>query len=180
LAKLEVTMGGFGSGKWTRRTRKTTTEETLALGIGDLPGPYIPGLTGVLTWQTSAGKEVAQVGYRVRGEMPYLVLSLHYQTGHHYVHLPIRLQTTHPHFGGQRYWLTCPVCKRRAGKIYRPPSTDRFACRHCHDLRYRSSQNSHKRERLSKSLENMQERVAGLKCREIPGSDKKLCGATDQ
>jgi hypothetical protein len=165
-------MGGFGSGRWPRRARKTTADESLAFRIGDIAGPYIPGLTGVLTWTSSAGQELAQVGYRVRGEAPWLVLSLHYQAGNRYVHVPMRLQTTHPHFGGRRYWLTCPVCKRRAGKIYRPPSTDRFACRHCHDLRYRSSQNSHKRERLSASLERMRGKVAAMqsqraaKCKE--------------
>jgi hypothetical protein len=60
----------------------------------------------------------------------------------------IRLQPSIPHFGGVRWWLTCPQilpggipCGRRAGKLYF--CDGEFACRHCHDLTYASSVVSH-------------------------------------
>lgn len=157
-------MGGFGSGRWPRRARKTTAEETLAFGIGDLPHLLVRGLAGVFTW--SAGdQEIFQIGYQMLGAEPWLVLDLHYQAGTCAVHLPLRIQATRPHFGGSRNWLTCPDCKRRVGKLYLPPNQNRFACRHCYKLSYRSCQDAHKRERLSKALAKMRERCAGLSCR---------------
>lgn len=41
---------------------------------------------------------------------------------------------------GQRRWLACPNCSRRMFKLYRPPNSQVFACRKCHDLTYRSVQ----------------------------------------
>lgn len=41
---------------------------------------------------------------------------------------------------GQRRWLACPNCGRRMFKLYRPPNSQVFACRKCHDLTYRSVQ----------------------------------------
>ena len=51
------------------------------------------------------------------------------------------LTTTTPRFGGLRYWLLCPRCGRRVGKLY---LVDRWACRRCHKLSYQS-------QRLSKN-----------------------------
>ena len=66
----------------------------------------------------------------------------------------VRLQSTRPHFGGSRHFFSCPratdgrECGRRVGKLYRPPDQRRFACRHCLDLTYQSSQRSHRYDRL--------------------------------
>ncbi|MBU0608951.1 MAG: hypothetical protein KKI08_13785, partial [Armatimonadetes bacterium] len=40
------------------------------------------------------------------------------------------------HFGGKRPWLLCPgrECGRRVAKLYRPPASRYFLCRHCHGL----------------------------------------------
>ena len=59
--------------------------------------------------------------------------------------LELRFTSSSPHFGGQRYWLVCPNCNKRVGKLYRPRLTDRFECRHCHCLTYTSSQIHNKR-----------------------------------
>lgn len=45
------------------------------------------------------------------------------------------LTTTTPRFGGLRYWFLCPRCGRQAGKLYH---VDRWACRRCHNLAYKS------------------------------------------
>jgi hypothetical protein len=61
-------------------------------------------------------------------------------------HVP--LEYTEPNFGGVRPWFRCPShaggCGRRVGKLYLPIYTDRdrFLCRECYDLGYRSSRTS--------------------------------------
>jgi len=47
--------------------------------------------------------------------------------------------------GGFRRWFCCPVCGRRMFKLYRPPGSNVFACRQCHDLTYRCVQEHDKR-----------------------------------
>jgi hypothetical protein len=48
----------------------------------------------------------------------------------------VRLDTTHCHYGGQRYWFRCPRCDRRTAVIY---IVDRpFRCRVCLRLGYHS------------------------------------------
>lgn len=49
---------------------------------------------------------------------------------------------TEPNFGGVRVWFQCPRCGTRRGKLYLPPGRERFACRECYDLQYRSSRDS--------------------------------------
>lgn len=44
----------------------------------------------------------------------------------------------YPHFGGVRWWLSCPFCGGRSGKLYLPTPHGEFACRLCHDLTYES------------------------------------------
>jgi hypothetical protein len=60
----------------------------------------------------------------------------------------VPLTTTRPRFGGLRWWFRCPLgvkgepCGRRVGKLYLPPRARDFGCRHCHQLTYRSCQES--------------------------------------
>lgn len=51
---------------------------------------------------------------------------------------------TRPRFGGLRRWRRCQY-GRRVTKLYLARRTDRFACRTCHDLTYRSAQEHDKR-----------------------------------
>lgn len=39
-------------------------------------------------------------------------------------------------FGGVRWWMLCPYCQKRIGKIYLLRGY--YACRHCHRLTYKS------------------------------------------
>jgi hypothetical protein len=54
------------------------------------------------------------------------------------IKLTLRTATTSPNYGGQRDWLVCPLCDRRASKLYAPDPSIPFACRACHRLAYRS------------------------------------------
>jgi hypothetical protein len=60
----------------------------------------------------------------------------------------VPIEYTDCNFGGSRPWFRCPTdaggCGRRVGKLYLPIYTDqdRFLCRECYDLGYRSSRTS--------------------------------------
>ncbi len=60
-----------------------------------------------------------------------------------------RLDWTPCHFGGRRWWFICPlvvngrVCSRRVGSLHLG-SGKYFGCRHCYNLTYESSKESHK------------------------------------
>jgi hypothetical protein len=54
---------------------------------------------------------------------------------------------TEPNLGGLRWWFRCPIprpdthlCSRRVRVLYKPLGERLFACRHCHDLSYKSRQ----------------------------------------
>ena len=72
--------------------------------------------------------------------------------------LPVSLTRTYPHFGGVRWWFTCPLirdgmaCNRRVAKLYLPSGTEYFGCRHCHSLTYTSCQDSHRFDALHEIL----------------------------
>src|SRR5262249_51545398 len=61
----------------------------------------------------------------------------------------VRLVTTPCHLGGVRWWFICPLsrngvgCGRRVRKLYLCGKY--FGCRHCHNLTYRSCQESDSR-----------------------------------
>ena len=46
-------------------------------------------------------------------------------------------------YGGRRFWFICMICGRRVAVIYL--KLKYFACRHCHDLTYRCSQEADSR-----------------------------------
>ena len=61
----------------------------------------------------------------------------------------VELVTTLCHLGGKRWWFICPLtrngipCGHRVRKLYQRGRY--FGCRHCHDLTYRSTQESDSR-----------------------------------
>lgn len=64
-----------------------------------------------------------------------------------------RIVSTPCHFGGRRWWFICPLvvnglaCYRRVGVLYLG-NGKYFGCRHCHNLTYESSKESHKFDRM--------------------------------
>jgi hypothetical protein len=58
----------------------------------------------------------------------------------------VEVTTTPCRFGGRRFWFRCPIehngipCKRRVLRLYLPPGREKFGCRRCYDLTYRSCQ----------------------------------------
>lgn len=64
-----------------------------------------------------------------------------------------RLTSTPCYFGGRRWWFICPlvingrVCNSRVGVLYLS-NGHYFGCRHCQNLTYESSKESHKYDRM--------------------------------
>ncbi len=145
-------MGGPGSGTWTRIDAKTTCNDCLEISVVSLARKRMlePGTVSTISWSSPLrGENYASIGLRVTSDEINRVLRLDYRYDSEDTAIPIWLQKTHPHFGGVRWWLTCPLitdgvpCNRRVGKLYLRGRY--FGCRHCHDLTYDSCQESHTR-----------------------------------
>jgi hypothetical protein len=63
----------------------------------------------------------------------------------------IRLTTTRPHWGGERFWFRCE-CGRRSGRLYLPTGETVFRCRPCYDLTYQSTQEHNTRAAKDREL----------------------------
>jgi hypothetical protein len=123
---------------------------------------------GAWTWADAANVPLSTIGYVVDTtdmDAPTLTLSYTVLPTQTYVLYAIPLATTPVHRGGTRWWLCCPlvnngkVCNRRCEKLYLPPGGRYFGCRQCHNLAYRSSQESHKYDKLAE--------MTGLRPRQV-------------
>ncbi len=139
-------MGGRGSGRQFWLRRKTTVERCWCISIADFTKIIKEGVSGNINWKNEH-KEVdeSSISFVLLPETDSeAMLILSYTINDSDVDEPILFQKTYPHFGGVRWWFTCPVCKNRVGRLYLPIKSNLFACRKCHNLTYRSSQNSKK------------------------------------
>jgi hypothetical protein len=132
-------VGGFGSGE--RWSKKDTVEGRYSIDTADLKKWKLltPGITnrvGSFEWgRTGNEKPSSSVSY---------LLTIGPDSG------TIRLMySIKSHLGGARWWLICPLvrnnvaCGRRVRKLYLCGKY--FGCRHCHNLTYRSQQESDSR-----------------------------------
>jgi hypothetical protein len=144
-------MGGSGSTRWTLHWKKVTVEGCLQLSIAELrPGRGKPladlvGTSGSITWSSGAA-----VSYRVERSNYHLMLYLGYAVNGQPKAQTIRLSDTECNYGGVRYWFHCPRCFRRVAKLY--ALLGHFACRHCHDLTYTSTQEANRFESVKRFL----------------------------
>ena len=138
-------MGGLGSGE--RHSKKDTVEGCRSLDTAKLKqwNMLVPGTvnrTGSFQWGGASVSYRLTVGadagtLRLIYQMPVLNADLDY---------PVRLVTTRCHLGGARWWFLCPLtkdgirCGRRVRKLYQCGRY--FGCRTCHELTYRSRQES--------------------------------------
>jgi hypothetical protein len=154
-------MGSSGSGRWKYHEKKRTTEECWALDVADLPrGTLDKGVpSGVLRALRLDGRNsilCVRWVLKLEGEGPVLTLSYRpcRRVEEQEIIERVQLLSTQLHLGGVRWWFACPrrlngaSCNRRIGKLYLPPGESRFGCRRCHALTYKSSQESHRYDRL--------------------------------
>lgn len=160
------TMGGWGSGN--RIFKKQTVESCLRMDIKDLRPKEWPSM-GSLIWPL--GNRDFTVFYTTEELFNAWLVSLDYSTWIPYrdivpVSLTVITEDTYPHFGGRRSWFICPLCQeehhRRVKCLYLPPKRLNFACRHCHQLTYLSSQESHKELDFSVTLEKFAHSIRGM------------------
>ena len=161
-------MGGYGSGRWNWHTKATTVDECRHIDAARWmrEGILAPDLrcSGGRVWKHGyTGEPTASIGYEVNTTIPEPWVRLSYTSTprrgepQHYDYR-ISLATTQPHFGGLRWWFQCPLikqgqaCERRVAKLYLPPGGLYFGCRQCYELTYESCQESHKYDRLWRSI----------------------------
>lgn len=130
-------MGGYGSG---RKFGASCTDDYRSIDIrrwqrdGNLtPGQY-------LNWQwLQNGEKVAAIGVKVAAGQLRLIYN-YQRNGSDWESLdyPVCLEITNCHYGGVRYWFTCPAvgCGRRVAVLYLGGKF--FACRHCYKMSYQS------------------------------------------
>lgn len=152
-------MGGFGSGRWRSHTKKTTAGQCRQIDIYtfnrelDLkPGTIA---NGTISWPPRWNEKSATISWQVKDEKLRLYYTVSRPSGKERDYdYSCKITWTKCNFGGKRPWLLCPNtnCGRRVAKIYKPPGKEVFLCRHCWDLTYQSCQDSHKYDRVYKSL----------------------------
>ncbi len=142
-------MGGYGSGRF-RDFVKRQVEQCIHLDRPTLAraGMRRPGETAILEWDCPEAGRVAfriESGWTGGGQVIRLDLYPQSPAGPRLddtIYLESDLMPT----GGLRWWLRCEGltdhCGRYARRLYLPPGGECFRCRRCHDLVYRSSQES--------------------------------------
>ena len=148
-------MGGSGSTRWNWHSRRWTTEECLKLSIFDLRrllGAVVfaeqRDRSDFLLWRRRDGSLMSSVGFLLTWT-PAAQITLRYAPNRASpeVTSTIKLQATPCHYGGERWWYTCPTCERRVGVLYYRRAVlmlgGEWACRRCHDLTYTSAQEAH-------------------------------------
>ncbi len=161
-------IGYFDSGPQAMNHRRRTVEEGYTLGMPDLSRPARQSCSssGFLRAVKIEDRRTLRVRWALEHqsaeEAPTLLLLLFYSPtrmgNEEEVNQRVSLITTQPNFGGMRHWFSCPwlvdgkPCGRRVSKLYLPPAEDRFGCRECHKLTYRSSQRSHHCDRICRLM----------------------------
>ena len=142
------------SGRWTVEDCKTITTKFLN------EHKYFNGGVrwGSMSWSRNGQKTGSiSFGVSIMGTGDYLRLC-YTQTNEEKEEktefdYKVRLTWTPCHFGGRRWWFICPLivdgkaCSHRVGVLYLA-NGKYFGCRHCHNLTYKSSKESHSFDRL--------------------------------
>jgi len=86
----------------------------------------------------------------------------------------VRLSTTPCNYGGVRYWLHCPLCSNRVGKIYIAGKYV-FACRTCWRLTYAICNASGSERVLGKTMSHpeIEKLKSSIRCRYYKGKMTK-------
>lgn len=167
-------MGGYGSGRHCHS--KHTTSDYLRLDIRRWrrDGWLTEGRRLDVEW-TRNSRQIASITARVQSGV--LILSYRNRRGEgpwEDLQYPIRLEWTPCRFGGSRVWCRCPAkgCGRRVAVLY---GGRIFACRHCHDLAYRS-QRERDYDRALTRAQNLHTRLGGTgsMMEEFPPKPKRM------
>lgn len=131
-------MGGLGSG---RKFGANATEDYQQIDIRrwQREGLLKPGISFDTTWSRN-GEKIAAISVRVESDQLRLIYNFRKSNDAEWESLdyPVKLQASSCHYGGIRYWFTCPAigCGRRVAILY--AGGKYYACRHCYQLAYQS------------------------------------------
>lgn len=167
-------MGGSGSTRWGWHSTKTQVENCLKIDIFSLKKFLISGNSGMIRWHVR-NQETGRIGYTVKGLNEPSAIRLYYtitpRSGDKIdIDFEVKLTKSTLSWGGERYWFLCPLqnCNRRVGCLYLPPGGRYFGCRHCYELTYRSSQESHMSDGLFMRLAaSMQDEYPGMSWKDV-------------
>lgn len=158
-------MGGSGSGNRYHYSTKPTEQNFWRFSAASLKKFCMGGGgrkwgSGSLQW-SSRGEVRSSISYEINTLESPAWLRVHYTnkgSGEKYDY-KIRLTTTRPHYGGERWWFICPAqgCGRRVGVLF---LSHIFACRHCCNLAY-SSQNEDYASRLLSKAQKIHQQLGG-------------------
>lgn len=129
-------MGGFGSG---RKGNKDCTDDMRQIDIRRLSREDCLQAGIAYCWQwTRRGEVVASINVTVETDRVWFTYRQRERGGQWQdMRYPVWLDRTACNLGGTRVWWQCPAaeCGRRVAVLY---GGSVFACRHCHQLAYRS------------------------------------------
>jgi hypothetical protein len=174
-------MGGFGSGRWKFHDKRRTVDGSLVLDIRQfrMRGLMKPDLQkeGVLKWERRE-KVFASIGFSMDLHAGEEGLRLRYRAAKQDnswqsdIDYTIPIDELRSHVCPVRFYFLCPLylknsefqCLRRCQKLYMPAGATRFGCRDCHNLTYRSCQNSHEWDTFLRhfGINSRQARLMGL------------------
>lgn len=166
-------MGGLGSGR--RAGKPYTVEDCLVFDLSLLMrhGLIRHGQVGnrVLRW-TYNGTATAAIICHYDLVLPGAELRLNFEvrsTGgiRQNVEQRITVDLTCPNYGGVRWWMRCPITRRRAAKLYLPPGEHSFAARTAWGLPY-DSQRESAAARQFRRLGQVQRKMGIPECWETP------------
>jgi len=139
-------------GRWSWSDRNTV-EECWSIEISWLKKHgYLEGYQwGTIEWKNWRGEVTGSIGIQseVNCGLGVDAIKLNYTQKSNRTQekeeldYKIQLTTMPCNFGAVRYWFICPLvidghpCQHRVGKLYLPPNSKLFGCRHCHNLTYR-------------------------------------------
>ena len=156
-------MGGFGSGRFGRRSDRHTDRDMVRVAIADLRRQGVFNPVAGLPISSVAGIELSG---REEKQFVRLVLGAgETKSSTLGDRMLVRVRTRPQHLGGCRVWFECPrvYCRRRCSVLYRPMNlgSRAFACRRCYNVRY-LSQSIAKGYRLERRAERVIDRIGGL------------------
>jgi hypothetical protein len=170
-------MGGRGSGSWYRWSTRPVVEDGLSLDLCRLirQGNVVPRkwVSGSLTWSNvNTDERTASIGYEANMVDPCNAwMRLHYKRNDTPEDYKVRLTTTRPNYGGQRWWFICPSRGIRTAKLYLANGGDWFASRQAYGLAYRS-QSECREDRQATRAHRLRRKLGGHAGFEQPFPDK--------
>lgn len=141
-------MGGYGSGgRHDGYFSKSTCEEAREIDIRGIKqrGGLIPGASFSYDWVNNRREPSGNIGIEViEGDiiLVYRVTNDRTKEEKDFKY-SVQLDYTNCNYGGRRVWLRCPVCYKRVALIYMDYRDNKFKCRGCANLNYRSSGENH-------------------------------------